>query len=79
MSEERIECAGLAEALSFLDKRGAEALDGLRTYRHNVKELTGHDPDKPVTALDVVRIVQRVFFPRETVTCDASDLPQTAD
>lgn len=35
---------------------------GVANYRAKLQELTGHDPNKAVTALDVVKIVQKLFF-----------------
>lgn len=59
---DKLEFQGLAGVLAHFDKSGEEARNAIKTYRSQVKELTGHDPSSPITPLDVVKIVQRVFF-----------------
>ena len=53
---------GVDAALAHFDKNGKAATEAVRVYRHQVKELTGHSPEQALTALDVVKIVQKVFF-----------------
>lgn len=59
---EQLNFGSLGEVLDHFEKTGKTAEDAIRVYRSQVKELTGHDTTQPVTPLDVVKIVQRVFF-----------------
>lgn len=58
----KLEFSGLDAVLTHFAESGERAQADIKTYRSQVKELTGHDPSQPVTPLDVVRIVQKVFF-----------------
>lgn len=49
------------EVLTHFDKAGQASTEAIKTYRSQIQELTGHNPDQPVTALDVVKIVLSVF------------------
>ncbi len=65
MTEEgKVTFHSVPDVLGHFGKSGAAAEEAIRIYRHQLKEFTGHDPDKAVTAIDVVRIVEKVFFPR---------------
>ena len=59
---DQLQFQGLAGVLAHFDKAGQDAQQAIKVYRSQVKELTGHDPTAPLTPLDVVKIVQRVFF-----------------
>ena len=58
----KVEFGSMTDLLLHLDKLEKEIGEKLAVYKGNVSELTGHDLSKPVTALDVVKIVQKVFF-----------------
>lgn len=53
----------LPEAIKHLDSKELVAQDAIKLFRHQLQELTGHNPDKTLTALDVVKIVQNTFGP----------------
>jgi hypothetical protein len=59
---EKLGFTGLDDVLKHFTAKGEEVERRLAVYRSQVTELTGHDLSKPVTALDVVKIVQKVFF-----------------
>lgn len=60
--KDKLEFGSLGEVLSHLESSAKGIESDVATYRHQVMELTGHNPDKPVTAIDVVKIVQKLFF-----------------
>ncbi len=62
MSSGELSFSSVNEVLTHFDKSATDAEKAIATYRSQIKELTGHDPDKPLTALDVVKIVHKVFF-----------------
>ena len=53
---------GLPAVLEHFQAKSKEIESLAAVYRSQLLDLTGHDPSKPVTALDVIKIVQRVFF-----------------
>lgn len=53
--------SSLAEVLAKITQAEEQLGKDTAQYRHWVKELTGHDPTKPMGPMDVVRIVQKVF------------------
>lgn len=59
---DKLEFKGLEDVLAHFEKSGKASLEAVKTYRSQIKELTGHDPSAPITPLDVVKIVQKVFF-----------------
>ena len=48
------------EKITFKDLDGV--IEHLSVFEAQTLELTGHNPRLPVTALDVVKIVKKVFF-----------------
>lgn len=67
---DKLEFNDLKSVLEHFSTKGNCVEGLLATYRSQVTELTGHDLSKPVTALDVVKIVQRVFFGGEHAAGD---------
>ncbi len=50
------------EVIRHFDEKTKEAEDVIGKYRSQIQELTGHDPNKPLTPLDVIKIVSKVFY-----------------
>lgn len=59
---EKLTFSNLGAVLNHFDQQGKGVEHAAAVYRSQLLELTGHDPSKQVTALDVIKIVQRVFF-----------------
>lgn len=68
----------LDEILAHFSGSQVSVEGGINQYRSQLKQFTGHDPNTPLTALDVVKIVQKVFFAKspESVVTDKVE-PQT--
>ncbi len=60
----------LLDALLRLESRGLRIAEDANDYRAELQRLTGHDPSKPITALDVVKIVAKVFAPTSNKELD---------
>lgn len=56
-----IEFKTIEEAVAHLDAAGSNAAADVGNYRRQVEELTGHNPNNVVTAIDVVKIVLKAF------------------
>ena len=54
----------LLDALKRLESKGLRIEADVADYRKELQDLTGHDLNKAVTALDGVKIVEKVFAPR---------------
>lgn len=52
---------GLDNAVKLLSDRRDEAQLAIKTFEENCKELTGYPPNQPINALDVVKIVARIW------------------
>lgn len=52
---------GLENAVKLLSERREEAQLAIKTFEENCKELTGYPPNQPITALDVVKIVAKIW------------------
>jgi hypothetical protein len=62
MSEEQtITVDGLEKAIEHVDKLGAEAQIKFEQFKTNFYELTGKQINEPVTAIDVLKIVRKVW------------------
>lgn len=51
----------LTDVVNHLTEEQARVQQEDAAWCSQVKELTGHDPRKPISPLDVVKIVQHVF------------------
>ncbi len=60
--KEQLKFDSLDAVLKHLSGSSAEIEASASKYRSQLQEFTGHDLSKPVTALDVIKIVQKVFF-----------------
>ncbi len=58
---EQLEFASIGEVVEHLDRSALSTTEAIKTYRSQVQELTGHNPDQPVTPVDVVKIVLKAF------------------
>lgn len=58
---EKLEFSSIDDVLNHFDATGKDAEAKIALYRQHVKELTGHDTTQPVTPLDVIKIVKKVF------------------
>jgi hypothetical protein len=61
MSEKQV-FESLEDVLSHLDQSAGEINEKTRVYQHQFEELTGVPFGKQLNALDVVRIVNKVFW-----------------
>jgi hypothetical protein len=61
MAKKKIEFSSLDGAIGHLDSAFEKTTADIKTYRSQVQELTGHNPDHPVTAIDVLKIVLKAF------------------
>lgn len=50
------------EVLNHFSERAASAEELVTQYRRQIEEFTGHNPNSPITALDVIKIVKKVFY-----------------
>lgn len=57
----KLEFKSLSDLLDYLEASEREVGENVSKYKAHVAELTGHDLSKPITALDVVKIVKKVF------------------
>jgi len=57
----KLEFNSLDDLLNYLDSNEKSIGEDVAKYKSQVSELTGHDLSKPVTALDVIKIVKKVF------------------
>ena len=55
MSEE-VTFKSLGEAIAFVDKKGEAMQNSVAGFQTSFKELTGFEPQRTVTALDVAKI-----------------------
>lgn len=69
---DKLEFKGLDDVLAHFTVTGKDAEKAIKVYRSQVKELTGHDPASPLTPLDVVKIVQKVFFGGANASADTA-------
>ncbi len=53
----------LDDAMTHLVGKEKTAASAIQEYRSQIQEFTGHNPDRPLTPIDVVNIVRKVFFP----------------
>tara|TARA_R110000868_G_scaffold9394_1_gene46895 strand:- start:113 stop:325 length:213 start_codon:yes stop_codon:yes gene_type:complete len=58
----KLEFTSLNDVTAHLDRLAKDIAQDVSKYRSQIQELSGHNPDKPVTAIDVIKIVQKVFF-----------------
>lgn len=61
MTEDVTKLESLTAAFAHLETKRKAAQDAIALFNQNVKDLTGHDPTKPVGPLEVVNIVRKVF------------------
>lgn len=60
MTEDTTTVTGLDEAIKHVEKAQAEALSKVNKFNQNFLELTGYQPNQPITALDVYKIFDKL-------------------
>ncbi len=75
---EKLSFNGVGELIAHFDKKGKAVENESNIYRSQLMELTGHDLTRPVNALDVIKIVKKVFFPDPPVVASAALTPNDA-
>jgi len=60
MSEEKLVFTSLDDAMAYIDALGKDAEQKVALYRSHLRELTGHDPSRPITLRAVVDIFQKL-------------------
>jgi len=53
--------SSLAEAIKHIDLKQAEAAQKVELFRHNFQEMFGVRPEQHMTALDVAKIMLKLY------------------